>query len=69
MTRRPCQCVDCFGDKPAHDPDCVYMHNLHLPEEKDFNAPGKWFPVDIFGNPMREYKPGQWETAKWPSES
>jgi hypothetical protein len=36
---------------------------------KPFPAPGMWFSVDILGNPMREYAPGKWESAKWPSDS
>jgi hypothetical protein len=24
-----CQCIDCFGDQPQHDPNCVYMKGLH----------------------------------------
>lgn len=33
--------------------------------------PGKTkvFPVDVLDNPMREFQPGQWETAVWPSEA
>lgn len=27
------------------------------------------FAVDILGNPMREYEPGKWEVAQWPSEA
>ncbi len=31
--------------------------------------PGKWFPVTIVGDyPMREFAPGKWEHAYWPSE-
>lgn len=26
--KKECQCVDCFGDNPAHDPDCEYMLEL-----------------------------------------
>lgn len=29
---------------------------------KPFPAPGSWFPVDILGNPMREFAPGKWES-------
>ena len=36
--------------------------------DKPFLAPGLWFPLDILGNPMREFAPGKWETAQWPSE-
>lgn len=27
------------------------------------------FPTNILGGPMREYAPGKWESARWPSES
>ena len=36
--------------------------------DKPFPAPGLWFPLDILGNPMREFAPGKWETAQWPSD-
>lgn len=31
--------------------------------------PGKTdlFPISVLGDPMREYAPGKWETATWPS--
>jgi hypothetical protein len=35
---------------------------------KSFAAPGAWFPMNVLGNPMREFAPGKWETAKWPSD-
>ncbi len=37
-------------------------------EPKPFPAPGKWFPIDVLGHPMREFAPGKWESATWPSE-
>lgn len=38
--------------------------------EKPFAAPGRWFPTTIVGDlPMREFSPGHWETASWPSDS
>jgi hypothetical protein len=37
--------------------------------KKPFPAPGAWFPTDVLGNPMREYQPGKWEGATWPSET
>lgn len=37
-------------------------------ERKPFPAPGAWFGVDVLGNPIREYQPGKWEGAVWPSE-
>ena len=27
----------------------------------------KPFPTDVLGNPMREYDPGKWESARWTS--
>jgi hypothetical protein len=30
---------------------------------------GKWFPTTVLLQPMREYAPGKWETAQWPSEA
>jgi hypothetical protein len=36
---------------------------------KPFPAPGAWFPVDIFGNPMIEVKPGHWDIAQRVSSS
>lgn len=36
--------------------------------EKPFPAAGAWFPTEILGNPMREYQPGKWESAIWPSQ-
>lgn len=38
------------------------------PTEKPFPAPGKWFPTTVLGHPMREFAPGRWEHARWPSE-
>ncbi len=35
---------------------------------KPFPAPGEWFPVGLLGHPMREFAPGKWENAVWPSE-
>jgi hypothetical protein len=35
--------------------------------EKPFAGAGAWFPVDVLGNPMREYEPGKWENCEWPS--
>jgi hypothetical protein len=35
---------------------------------KPFHAPGQWFPTELLGHPMREYAPGKWESALWPSE-
>jgi hypothetical protein len=29
LAARDCQCIDCFGDQPNHDPSCVYMNELH----------------------------------------
>ena len=33
----PCQCMDCFGDNPYHDPHCEYMLDLtrEQPDEKN----------------------------------
>lgn len=36
---------------------------------KPFPAPGEWFPVNVLGGPMREYAPGKWENAVWPSDA
>lgn len=35
---------------------------------KPFPAPGAWFPTNVMGGPMREFAPGRWESATWPSE-
>lgn len=35
---------------------------------KPFPAPGRWFPLNVLGGPMREYAPGKWENAIWPSD-
>ena len=35
--------------------------------EKPFHAAGAWFPTNVLGSPMREFLPGKWETAVWPS--
>lgn len=35
---------------------------------KPFAGPGAWFSVNVLGGPMREYAPGKWENAVWPSE-
>jgi hypothetical protein len=37
--------------------------------EKPFKAPGAWFPLTVLGQPMREFAPGKWEHASWPSEA
>ncbi len=37
--------------------------------EKPFAGPGEWFSVNVLGNPMREYAPGKWESAVWPSDN
>lgn len=29
----------------------------------------RWLPTDVLGNPMREYAPGKWEAATWPSDT
>jgi hypothetical protein len=29
----------------------------------------KWFPTTVLGHPMREYEPGKWESAEWPSDA
>jgi len=38
------------------------------PGPKPFAMPGEWFPVGLLGHPMREFAPGKWESATWPSE-
>jgi hypothetical protein len=35
---------------------------------KPFPAMGRWFPTDVFDYPLREFAPGRWEAAVWPSE-
>lgn len=37
--------------------------------EKPFAGPGMWFSVTVLGTPMREYAPGKWESALWPSDA
>ena len=29
----------------------------------------RWLPTDVLGNPLREYAPGKWESATWPSDA
>lgn len=36
--------------------------------KKPFPAPGRWFPIGVLDHPMREYMPGKWESAEWPSD-
>lgn len=39
-----------------------------MSEEKNRSPISAVFPTDVFGTPMREYAPGKWETAVWPSD-
>lgn len=31
--------------------------------------PTRTYSLDILGNPMRQYEPGKWESARWPSDA
>jgi hypothetical protein len=47
--------------RPAADSEAI--------PPKPFYAPGKWFPLNVLGGPMREFAPGKWESATWPSDT
>lgn len=52
----------------ATGPDAImaYLRTRH--EARYISAMRREFPVNILGGPMREYAPGKWENAIWPSE-
>lgn len=41
----------------------------HKADERNGNQWRELFPIGVLGHPMREYAPGKWESAIWPSEA
>lgn len=56
------------GRVPEGDSYAAFDLVKSYPPAKPFPAPGMWFSINLLGGPMREYAPGKWESAKWPSE-
>lgn len=56
------------GDRPSNWCATCPKRVRNGQDAKPFPAPGAWFPTDVLGSPMREFQPGKYETAQWPSE-